>query len=429
MRVLLLGATGFIGSALLARLHASGHEVWAVTRRQGPATRRLQPDRWVQLDIARATRPQDWSPYLDGVAAVVNCAGVLQDGARDSTSGVHRDGPAALFAACEAADVRRFIQISAMGADKGELSAFSRSKGEGDQRLKDSGLDWVILRPSVVVGRAAYGGSALFRALASLPFLPRVPDTGELQIIQLDDVAATVCFFLEPAAPGRLELEVAGPERLGFEAVVAAYRRWLGYPPARRAPGGALMPLLYRLGDAASLLGWRPPVRTNARREMVRGAVGDTGPWTQLTGIRPRALSEALAAEPASVQERWFANLYLLKALIFTVFALFWIVTFVISVGPGYGIGKDLMLRAGAGPLAGPSVVAGALADLTIGLGIAWRRTTRLALWAALGLSLFYLVAGTIMTPWLWSEPLGPMTKIFPIMALNLVALAILEDR
>ena len=145
--------------------------------------------------------------------------------------------------------------------------------------------------------------------------------------------------------------------------------------------------------------------------------------------IRPRTLAAALAAEPASVQERWFSGLYLLKALIFTVFALFWIVTFVISVGPGYGIGKELMLKAGAGPLAGPSVIAGAFADLAIGLGIAWRRTSRIALWAALLLSLFYLVAGSILTPWLWAEPLGPMTKIFPIMCLNLVALAILEDR
>jgi hypothetical protein len=87
------------------------------------------------------------------------------------------------------------------------------------------------------------------------------------------------------------------------------------------------------------------------------------------------------------------------------------------------------MQAAGAGSLSGPSVVAGALADLAIGLGIAWRKTTRLALWAALLLSLFYLLAGTALAPQLWAEPLGPLTKIFPIMALNLVALAILEDR
>ena len=74
-------------------------------------------------------------------------------------------------------------------------------------------------------------------------------------------------------------------------------------------------------------------------------------------------------------------------------------------------------------------MIAGGILDLAIGCAIAWRRTTRLGLWAAIAISLFYIVAGTLMTPWLWAEPLGPFVKIFPILVLNLVALAILEDR
>jgi uncharacterized protein YbjT (DUF2867 family) len=429
VRILLTGATGFIGSAVLARLKAEGHEVLAVARRLGPAAQRLGADRWIVQDVATATLPSDWAPHLAGVDAVINCAGVLQDGGRDSTDGVHVRGAGALFAACEAAGVRRVIHLSAIGADRGGLSSFSDTKAEGDQALASRDLDWVILRPSVVVGRAAYGGSALFRGLAALPFLPRTRDTGELQIVQLDEVVETVVFFLRPDAPARVALELAGPERLTFDEVVAAYRRWLGYPPARPAPGGALLPHAYRLGDLAGVLGWRPPIRTNARREIIRGAVGDPSEWIRLTGVRPRSLSQGLAAEPSSVQERWFANLYLMKALILVVFSGFWIATAVISIGPGYERGERLMQLAGAGPLSGPSVWAGALADLVIGLGIVWRRTTRLALWGALGLSVFYLVAGTILLPELWAEPLGPMTKIFPIMVLNLVALAVLEDR
>ncbi len=429
MRVLLTGATGFIGSAVFARLQGAGHEVVAVSRRSSSAARRLAPARWVRLDLAGALRPEDWRPHLAGIDAVVNCAGVLQDGAADSTAALNRDAPAALFAACEAAGVRRIVHLSAIGADRDPVSAFSRTKREGDAALAGRDIDWVILRPSVVVGRAAYGGSALFRGLASLPALPDVPNSGELQIVQLDEVVETVLFFLDPAAPARICLDLAGPERLSFGEVVATYRRWLGHPPARRIPGSFLLPLAYRAGDLAGRLGWRPPVRTNARREIVRGATGDPGPWTAATGIRPRPLSEALAAEPASVQERWFANLYLLKPLILIVFAAFWIVTGLISLGPGFAAGEALMREAGAGPLATAGVIAGALADIAIGLGVVWRRTARPALWAALGLSLAYLAAASLLAPWLWAEPLGPLSKIFPIMALNLVALATLEDR
>src|SRR5215218_9992196 len=114
MRVLLTGATGFIGSALLTRMQTEGHEVWAVTRRVGPAARRLAPARWVELDVARATSPEAWRPHLQGVDAVVNCVGALQDGGSDSTWGAHVAGPAALFAACERVGVRRVIHFSAM---------------------------------------------------------------------------------------------------------------------------------------------------------------------------------------------------------------------------------------------------------------------------------------------------------------------------
>jgi uncharacterized protein YbjT (DUF2867 family) len=430
MRVLLTGATGLIGASIVARLASQGHQIVAVTRRKGAMARRVRADRWIVLDMARATTPEAWRPHLEGVDAVVNCVGVLQDTPGDSTAGAHREGAAALFAACEAAGVRRVIHFSAMGADKEALSAFSRTKGEGEQALMARDLDWVILRPSVVLGRPAYGASALIRALAALPVLPSIGDTGRLQVVQLEEVVDTVLFFLEPDAPGNVALELAGPERLTFDEVVATYRRWLGFEAAANQKWGRfLMPLAYRLGDIAGFLGWRPPVRTNARREMARGAVGDNSDWRRITGIEPKTLRAALVAEPASVQERWFANLYLLKAVVFVTFAGFWLATAFVSVGPGWEVGLEIMRKTPAAPIAELTVIAGALVDLAIGLGIAWRRTARPALWAALALSMGYLVIGTFLAPYLWAEPLGPMTKIFPIAALNLVALAMLEDR
>jgi uncharacterized protein YbjT (DUF2867 family) len=107
----------------------------------------------------------------------------------------------------------------------------------------------VILRPSVVVGRSAYGGSAMFRGLASLPVVPEMPGTGPIQIVQLDDVVATVMAMLDPAAPARVALDLPGPEAMSMTQVVAHYRSWLGATPARvvRVPD-ALAGLLYRLG-------------------------------------------------------------------------------------------------------------------------------------------------------------------------------------
>jgi uncharacterized protein YbjT (DUF2867 family) len=305
----------------------------------------------VAIDVARAVEPENWLLHLGGIDAVVNCAGVLQDSPRDSTAGM-KEGLTALFRACERAHLRRVVHVSALGVDRHSSTAFARSKLAADEALMACDLDWVILRPAVVIGRAAYGGSALIRGLAAMPVLPLVPDTGELQIVHLDDVVESVLFFLNPDAPGRCVLELAGPRRWSFEAVIRLFRKWLRLSPARIFP----LPrwasrALFRLGDAVSLLGWRPPARSTARLEIAHGSSGDASEWTRLTGITPRDLAAALIAEPASVQERWFARLYFLKPIVLAVLSLFWIVTGLIALGGGYQSGKELLQAAGFGAL------------------------------------------------------------------------------
>jgi uncharacterized protein YbjT (DUF2867 family) len=380
--------------------------------------------------MAKAHRVEDWVSHLHGVDAVVNCAGVLQDSGRENTQEVHATAAAALFLACEQAGVRRVIHFSAIGVDREQPSLFSATKLAGDEALMRRDLDWVILRPSVVLGRPAFGASALFRGLAALPILPSMPNTGRLQVVQLEDVVSTVAFFLEPDRPSRLVLGLAGPESLTMNEVVGQYRAWFGWRTARQfmLPRWAAS-LVFRLGDYASALGWRPPTRTNAAKEITRGAVGNPDPWIATTGIQPMRLATALKANPATIQEKWFARLYFIKPLIFVVLPFFWIMTGVISLTTGWHSGVELLINTIVGPMAALAVVAGALADIIVGTLIAWRKTTWWGLWGAIALSLFYAIAGTILRPDLWSEPLGPLLKILPILALHLAALAILEER
>jgi uncharacterized protein YbjT (DUF2867 family) len=429
MKVLILGATGLIGSAVSARLSAEGHDVIAAARHPNAAD--LQGVHWMHLDLGRTAHPHDWATILAGIDAVVNCAGVLQDGPDDSVRGVHSTGPAALFHACEHHGVRRVIHFSAAGVDRETPTEFSRTKLAGDEALMARDLDWIILRPSVVVGRTAYGGSALLRGLASLPIMPVMAATAPIQIVHLDDVVEAVVFFLRPEAPSRHTVELVGLHPYDFGDIVRLYRRWMRWPPARSVHIPTwLASLIYRLGDAVARLGWKPPVRTTAQREMVRGATGDASQLTRLSGIKPRSVDDELKGEPASVQERWFAQLYVLKPLIFVIFPLFWITTGIVSLGPGRERGVQLVMEGGASEaIALLATLAGGTADIVIGLLIAFRRTARLGLYAAFCISIAYAIIGTILVPWLWIDPLGPMLKIGPVMVFNLVALAILDDR
>src|SRR5919199_6716296 len=263
MRVLVAGAYGLIGSHVAARLHADGHRIVGAGRSIESARRRWPHYDWVEADFRKLTRAENWAALVGGVDAVVNCVGVLQDSPTEDIRAAHVLGADALFAACERAGIRRVIQVSAVGLDDAIDTGFARTKREAEERLRARNLDWIILRPSLVIAPDAWGGGALIRALAALPFV--LPVTGAdrpFQPVDIDDVTATVSFFLRPGAPSRLTLALGGPEPMRLADIVTAFRAWLGLAPARvlRVPDRLAAPV-YRLGDPAAplRLGAAPP--------------------------------------------------------------------------------------------------------------------------------------------------------------------------
>ena len=265
-RVLVLGANGFIGSHVAAALALAGWSVRAGARRIAEPARRAPGFDWVTADFSRLTTAEAWTHILDGVDAVVNCVGVLQDGGGDSTRAAHVDGPRALIAACQAAGVRRLVHISAVGADEAAGTAYARTKAETERLVEASGLDWLILRPSLVVDRAAFGGTGLIRALAAFPvFSPVVGGDQTFRPIPLGDLCAAVVAAVKPGAPSRQSLDMPGPQAVSMVETVRLYRGWMGLKPAPvvRVPRALAAPAL-AIGDLLGRLGWSSPIRTTA---------------------------------------------------------------------------------------------------------------------------------------------------------------------
>ncbi|HYD86439.1 MAG TPA: SDR family oxidoreductase [Vitreimonas sp.] len=411
MRIVVTGAGGFIGAPVVRALRGDGHEVIAATR--------------AEMDLAKPDADR-WRRTLAGADVLVNCAGLF-GGAQQHA--VNTTGAIELFRCALGAGVARIIQLSAIGVED-ELSAFARSKLAADRALMSMEVDWVILRPSIVLGPDANGGSALLRGLAALPLMPVDARAGDLQVVQLADLIDAIRRLVRPDAPARLALDIVGPQRLSFADTVQALRTWLGWGEAVRVRLPAwLMDVGFWLGDVAAWLGWSTPIRSDARAELTRGGVGDAAVWARATGVQPTGLTEALAPKSASAQERLYAACYFLPPLVIGVTAIFFIETGVASLTFGYGIGVELLERGGLGALSGPSVIAGGLADIVTGFAILWRRTVKLGLYAAIAVSLFYFVAGTLLLPELWLDPIGPMMKIWPLIVLNVVGLAMVRDR
>lgn len=426
MRVLVLGASGFIGSATALELLRAGHEVVAGARRPEEARRRLPGLAWSRADFAELQTPEAWRPLLDGVDAVVNCVGVLQDGPGESPRIAHETGPTALFQACETAGVRRVIHLSAVGVEEGAGTGYADSKRATEAALTASALDWVVLRPSLILGDTVYGGTALLRSLSALPLVtPLVGGDQTFRPVAMADLTALIVRLLEPGAPSRQVLEVGGPEPLTLTDLARLYRGWLGLPPAPvvRVPRWAAAPMLWA-GDLAGRLGWPSALRSTALKQMDFNVGGDSERWSALTGIRPRTAAQALSERPATVADRWHARLYFARPVAILSMAVFWIWTGVVTLGPGREQALALVRDAGYGPLAWPAWFFGAWFDLVAGLALLVRPwTSRVALVMA-AISVGYLVAGTFARPDLWLHPLGPWIKVLPMMALCLFVAA-----
>ncbi len=290
MRVLVLGAYGLIGTHVTAALSAAGHAVTGVGRDVVSAKRRLPHLRWLKVDIVNMTRPEHWANLLADQDAVVNCAGALQDGARDDVTAVQETAMCALFDACAAARVGIVVQISAVGASIRSATRFMRTKATADAHLASLDLDWTILRPGLVISPAAYGATALLRALASFPFvIPVLGGSQRIQTIHADDVAAAVVSAIEGRVQSRRLYDLVEAETHTLEEILVALRAWLGFLPARlfRVPRWLGVPLL-KIGDGLRWLGWRSPLCSTAFAEINAGVIGDPSTWLAETGAATR---------------------------------------------------------------------------------------------------------------------------------------------
>lgn len=428
MRVLLTGATGFIGRYLVAALLEAGNEVVPAVRRPAEADRLLRRPAAVGIDFNRAIRPENWLPHLAGIDAVINCAGILQGSPGQSIAAIHAAAPIALFRACMFAGVRRVIQISAISADPAAGTEYAQTKHEADVFLAGADLDWVILRPSLIHAQGAYGGTALFRGLAALPWAIPVPGSGKQQFqpIHMDDLTEAIVRILADPGINRVTIDPVGPEPIALRGLLTDLRHWLGFPPARVV--SIPMTLIGIAARAGDLLGG--PVNTTALRQLEYGNVGSVEPLVQALGFRPAAWRDALLAHPAQTQDRWHARLYFVRPLLRASLAILWLASGIVGLRQPTGTISAILGRLGLTAVAATVAFwATCLGDIAIGLAILTRWRPRVIALVQVAIVLAYTLGLTFTQPGLWADPFGPLLKNLPILAAILALAAIESDR
>ena len=132
---------------------------------------------------------------------------------------------------------------------------------------------------------------------------------------------------------------------------------------------------------------------------------------------------------PASTQERWFARGYLLMPAMVATLSAFWIASGIIGVLDVERAARTIPPGAVPEGMSNMLVIAGAVVDVALGVAILFRPVARLACLGMVATSVVYLAAGTLLTPHLWLDPLGPFVKVVPAIMLAAATAALLEER
>ncbi|WP_252271953.1 DoxX-like family protein [Pseudomonas subflava] len=405
MRILLVGAGGFIGRHLLDALILAGHTV--VATRRAPDATLLPGVEWRGLDLLR---PQDFA-WPDGIELVINASGELStDAARMDR--LQYQGACTLFERARQHGAA-VLQISALGAGEHPDAPFLVSKARADALLLGLGIPAVVLRPSLVVGPGGTSSTWLQR-LSPSPLIPLLGNRARLQPLHIDDLCAAVLALLRdwPAQPTVLPL--VGPREMTQGELIDALRAAQGWKPARYL---SVPTPLARLGAAlGERLGWQALNRQTLRLSQ-RDNLADPAALEQACGYRAAPLASRLRHWPQPAQSLALA----LQPLALLVLALIWLGTAVVCLGPGFDWGLRIMAEAGVEGLpARLAVIGGGLLDGLLGLALLRRRWRVRALQAQIGLMLAYSLIISLLLPHYWFDPYMALGKNFAVLLLSL---------
>lgn len=408
MVILITGATGFIGRRLVATLREAGHRVIAASRHAGTHHDAIEADFTRDLDF------EAWVPRLAGVDVVINAVGILRERGSQTFEIIHTRAPQALFAACEAAGVKQVIQVSALGAERGQTGYFT-SKHAADEYLAALPLSWTIVQPSLVFGIGGASAS-LFALLASLPVIP-LPGGGHqrVQPIHIDEAAQAIGELIESNVMPRRRVALVGPTPVSLKEFLRSLRARMQLPRARFISIPAAV--MRASAAAAELL----PGSLLDRETLSMLDAGNTASPedTQRLLGRPPTAPEQLLTQEQREALLMQAQLAWLSPLLRISIALVWIWTGIVSLGL-YPVQQsyELLARVGiTGALAPVMLYGAAVLDLLIGIGTLVLRRRHWLWLLQLAIIGGYTTIITFKLPEFWLHPYGPLSK-------NLVMLA-----
>lgn len=221
--ILVTGATGYIGRHVVARLVSLGERPRCLVRDVQRATKILASDS-VEFVQGDTTRPDTLDAAVSGIETIVHASFLTAD--RKQSPGNHYEetnvqGTAHLIEAATSAGVRRMVEVSGLGTKPDKPGSYMQGRYLAEKMLMESGLDWTIIRPSVIFGKNAPFIKGLTDLIRTAPVLPLIGGGHTMfQPIYVEDVVTIIVKVLaEPEHTNGKIYTIGGPEHYSFKQV------------------------------------------------------------------------------------------------------------------------------------------------------------------------------------------------------------------
>jgi NADH dehydrogenase len=288
MRIFLAGSTGFVGGHVRCALLENGHELRLLSHR-----RTVCSEPGIEAVTGDVTRPETYAAALRDCDAVINLVGIIREFPERGITfeQLHVTATKNLLAAAQHAGIRRFIQMSALGARPDAVSLYHRTKYHAEQLVRTSGLDWTIFRPSVIFGPKDDFINKLAGFVKNLPLVPVIGDGSyRLQPIDGNDVSRCFAMALDMPETVGQAYELCGRDRFTYRDLLETVAKTLGKKSARtiKVPV-SLMKLITPLLQRFSFF----PITMDQITMLLEESICD-GTWRETFRFEPVGMEEAI---------------------------------------------------------------------------------------------------------------------------------------
>ena len=299
MKVLVTGATGFVGREIVRQLRVAGHTIRILIRNpHSPRIRELVSSWGAEVHPGNVLEAASLEGALSGFEAVIHLVGIISEVGECTFENVHTRGTQNMVAAARQARIRRFIHMSALGTRPDAVSRYHQSKWAAEELVRHSGLGFTIFRPSLIYGPEDQFINLFANVIRRSPVVPLMGSPrARFQPVPVEAVAAAFTRSLgEPRSVGQT-YDLCGPETLTLsdivdriQDVVGKRRLKLRVPLSLARCQAACMEFVF-----PRLLRKAPPFNRDQLLMLQEDNVGNPQPANELFGLRPVPLQEGIA--------------------------------------------------------------------------------------------------------------------------------------